>query len=774
MSAASISFLVTIPDAGCADPNSADCKRTPNEEGRSLLWIHLIAMYWVSITWFVALLWIARGSISIRSRLIEETRKKRKERKRKEQEERDRNYDENENGSGPQVEGLDVNAEMINQHGLGGQNGKSNFSTSAPPEDDDEGWRQRTLMVLNLPTTMRDEASIRRYFEEFLRPDDEDSVLDLQITQSQNSQNYQQDGQKGENNLSVAQDPKCHSRKSNLSEDSNISAMGEDTGMMDASGVHEGATHLDRQKSLVRSDRGLLRPDSPDDDPNSSSTGIEPSSGGAGPVGPEPDTNPDRHLRSPVQTVVLVRKMNELSAMLTRRQEVLAQLEAAHIKLAKNVMSSVGKRTNKMRHKKREEGKGGMGGVGGGELDSKDLKREHKAAAQGEGSDETKAATSGSDGVRNDVEKEATEKTRKQLEQEALEDLTRRLARFSPNNKGRHGREAQMRGDEEEDEANVMAETVWESLATVPRELLDPYQPATRLSALFRGQTVPTIDYLLTKLNLLTALVTEMRARPPSSYEPTSTAFVTFRDPRQARMVWRELKSQIVVRVRLAPEVKDLDWERLMRTSFTGDLARGLGVNAFFWGLTIFWVIPIQLLTSVLFSVKNLRLVFPPVEIFFESHPGVEAFVSVTLPTVLVSLITMAVPEIIFQISKRAQGFVTFSALYDQCLCRYWKFIICNVVIFFCIGVTTIEVSKRNVQQRKDSETGNVDSSSFPCFLFSPADHSSTSRAFWRSASHNRLQFPSSCSVLRLLLDFGNLASCEFASVHPFPYLPLF
>ena len=78
-----------------------------------------------------------------------------------------------------------------------------------------------------------------------------------------------------------------------------------------------------------------------------------------------------------------------------------------------------------------------------------------------------------------------------------------------------------------------------------------------------------------------------MRARPPTEYEATSTAFVTLRDPRQARMVWRELHSQIVIKVRMAPEVKDLDWDRLMRTSFTGDLVRGFGVNAFFWAFTV-------------------------------------------------------------------------------------------------------------------------------------------------------------------------------------------
>lgn len=233
--------------------------------------------------------------------------------------------------------------------------------------------------------------------------------------------------------------------------------------------------------------------------------------------------------------------------------------------------------------------------------------------------------------------------------------------------------------------------TVWEALSSVPREHLDPFQPVTRLSSLFRGQKVPTIDYLLTKLNLLTALVTEMRARPPSSYEATSTAFVTFRDPRQARMVWRELKSQIVVKVRLAPEVKDLDWERLMRTSFTGDIVRGLGVNSFFWLFTILWVVPANLIATGLFSVDSLQSKLIPLQKFFSANPRFKDFVSVTLPTIIVSLLTMAVPEMIFQISKRAQGFFTSSALYDQCLCRYWKFVICNVVIFFCIGSTVVE-----------------------------------------------------------------------------------
>jgi uncharacterized membrane protein YvlD (DUF360 family) len=609
MSRASLSWLVTSPvDQAACDLDPITCERKPNVQGRSLLWIHLCLIWWISFTWFYALWWLGRGSLTIRSRLVDDIRKKRAETLEAkaaaaptsaEQRKYKLSDEQHESEHAPySATSQGFPASMSEAQGLGDQ------------ADDSEGWRQRTLMVMNLPATMRDEASIRRYFEEFLRPDDDLSVISAEDVAERNAQSTAVDRLRA-----------SESRKADLS------AVDSATDGGDQSGHDRVRTHR----------------------------------------GPGPDPHPYRHQRSPVQTVVLVRKMNELSSMLSRRQEVLSQLEAAHVKLAKNAMQAVGKTTQRMRKST------GASKHGGGRLANFQawLRREEKdpQVAEREGSP---------GGIIADVEKHAASGAHG--DSERAKELAQRLARFSPTNRGQHGREREERADSLDNASrknkNVMHETVWEALAEVPRELLDQYQPVTRLSALFRGQTVPTIDYLLTKLNLLTALVTEMRCKPPSSYEATSTAFVTFRDPRQARMVWRELKTQIVVKVRMAPEVKDLDWERLMRTSFTGDLVRGVGVNAFFWGFTIFWVIPINILTTGLFSVQNLEKVFAPLRAFFERNPNVQGFVSVTLPTLLVSLITMAVPELIFQISKRAQGFVTFSTLYDQCLCRYWKFVV--------------------------------------------------------------------------------------------------
>ena len=630
MSSASLSYLVTKCEDDPASANNGtvttsrkSCTHIPNEEGRKLLWIHLCLLWYITLTWFYALWWIAKGSLRTRKRWIAELRKKRQAAEANARAGRATAMEDGEQGT---------NQILSQSQGVGG----------VSRGDDSDGWRQRTLLVTNLPPTMRDEASVRRYFEEFLRPDDSTPMSSTDDLHSREESESHDKMQSNNGVLSAADDVSLRDRPSSLNVKDSDSADG-----AQGRAWAEGAANTNGKGNA------------------------------AAPLGPEPDVRPNRHLRSPVQTVVLVRKMNELSAMLSRRQEVLAQLEAAHIKLAKSVLQKVGKQTQKMRKDKKG---GDMGGVGMGRNKESRLMSVLRRKKDG------KEAPSSQE----DVEKDAAMQLREDVLR--LSDLTYRLARFSPDNQGHHTREPEFRGGEyETSKGNSMAETVWEALADVPRELLDPFQPVTRLSSLFRGQKVPTIDYLLTKLNLLTALVTEMRSRPPTSYEATSTAFVTFRDPRQARMVWRELKSQIVVKVRLAPEVKDLDWERLMRTSFTGDIVRGFSVNAFFWAFTILWVIPVGLLSTSLFSVDKLEGLFPTVENFFRNNPNFQGFISNTLPSLIVSLLTMCVPELIFQISKRAQGFVTFSALYDQCLCRYWKFVICNVVIFFCVGATTVQ-----------------------------------------------------------------------------------
>ena len=707
MSRASLTYLVSKPeDVNCPinNPSASDCARVPNAAGRRLLWIHLCLMIYISTTWIFTLWWIGRGSVIIRRRLVERVREKTlrmigKTRKRdrkaakssaaaraieglpatggvedttefggilhaaahhsifskkrrtskKEGVLSDSEEEENVSGSDadeqappngnepgrPKVSFPADVADHADKHGKKHKKGKFDPSSA--------GWRQRTLIVTNMPSTMRDEASVRRYFEEFLRPD-EDEI-----------RSAHGDGAEMVDLLKLEEEKQ---KQRTRTEGDHLDARQE--GPLELKQAHEIGT---LRPADLKGHSHLQGQSDADGEPYSEANSPNEEITAPPAIGPEPDLHqPFRHLQSPIQTVVLVRKMTELSAMLQRRQDVLQQLEAAHIKLAQNVLKAVGVQIKQNRKDVKKR-----------------VKKMQKSAKSNQRSSTVQLPEEGRPAEYEGTDDGSEERT--WTEEEGREELRRRLSHFLPSKGSRQG----------EKQTGTTQETIWEALASAPRELLDPYQPVTRLSALFRGQTVPTVDYLLTKLNLLTALVTEMRARPPSSYEPTSTAFVTFRDPRQARMVWRELDSQIVIKVRPAPEVKDLDWERLMRTTFTGDIIRGFSVNAFFWAFTIFWTIPIQLVATALFSVQNLKTVFPPVTNFLEKNPGFESFISITAPTIFVSLVTMTVPELIFQISRRAQGFVTWSALYDQCMCRYWKFIICNVVIFFCIGTTTIE-----------------------------------------------------------------------------------
>ena len=114
--------------------------------------------------------------------------------------------------------------------------------------------------------------------------------------------------------------------------------------------------------------------------------------------------------------------------------------------------------------------------------------------------------------------------------------------------------------------------TIWDALLSLPRPVLDPYHPLIHLSSLFRGETVPTIDYYTAKLKVLTSIITEARSLPPSRYKAVSTAFVTFETPRDARRACRYLAvhpdNPLVCTVTMAPHYEDIDWTRIMKLTY--------------------------------------------------------------------------------------------------------------------------------------------------------------------------------------------------------------
>jgi hypothetical protein len=85
------------------------------------------------------------------------------------------------------------------------------------------------------------------------------------------------------------------------------------------------------------------------------------------------------------------------------------------------------------------------------------------------------------------------------------------------------------------------------------------------------------------KLSLLTQLITENRSKAIDNYDPVSTAFVTFADPGDARKACKYLavhpNNPMTCLVTMAPGYEDLDWIRVMKSTFGAEVGTCSGVH---------------------------------------------------------------------------------------------------------------------------------------------------------------------------------------------------
>jgi hypothetical protein len=116
----------------------------------------------------------------------------------------------------------------------------------------------------------------------------------------------------------------------------------------------------------------------------------------------------------------------------------------------------------------------------------------------------------------------------------------------------------------------------------LPRKVLDRYQPLMRRT--FHGYAAPEIDYFTGKFNLVTTLIDGNRTRGIENYAPVSTAFVTFSDPRDAKRACQYLPShpdnRVDCVVQMAPNFEDLDWTRIMKSTFKAEVSHNRAVEA--------------------------------------------------------------------------------------------------------------------------------------------------------------------------------------------------
>ena len=467
-----------------------------NKEGLELLWIHVVLMAWVTVTWIGTLIWISKGAFRCRAQCIAAS----VERSRREME--------------PSTPDDQHNPHPHPQHPF----------HSMPLTEQDEtnrGLRLRTVMVANIPSRLRSEKELKEYFEYHMSRPLAKPAIGLTSNR-----------QPGLINKMVSY---LINRVRKL-EYFGHSESGSDTLSVTAS------THtIDGQA--------------------------------------ETGTKPE------VERVVLARKMTELASLLDRREEMLKKLETAHIKLARKTLNAV-----KDAMDLREYGPSRMSRAAH-RLSSVASLRKQRDSGGGKRSTETdmeRALGTDEDEVPTEDRMDMLIRTLGPFVEEfgmrhrvpwykrlaASLHLGPPLPTSVPSS--RYLEKQAMSPSSATDPICDAKQTVWDALFSLPRSTLDPYQPLIHLSALFRGKTVPSIDYYTAKVGFLTSLITENRSHPPVDFEPVSTAFVTFANPDDARRACKYLAvhpdNPLACMVEMAPEYEDLDWVRLMKQTFKGEV----------------------------------------------------------------------------------------------------------------------------------------------------------------------------------------------------------
>lgn len=412
-----------------------------------------------------------------------------------------------------------------------------------------------------------------------------------------------------------------------------------------------------------------------------------------------------------IERVVLARNMTELASLLERREGILCALEEAHIKLAKRMLVAVAREVERRKLANRDSTDNAVVNV---DLGSKQADLEGQVP------------------VKDDMTTENMDLLIRALSPFVVEfGVAESSARkFSKKSKDtvRFWRRAKAHGADsslvvatgvlnESRTADDHHNTVWDALLSLPRSVLDPYQPLIHLSVLFRGKTVPTIDYYTAKLKLSTMLITQNRAKAADEYDPVSTAFVTFRDAKDAKKACRYLAvhpdNPLACLVTMAPQYEDIEWRRVMKATFRGELVKDWVVSLGVWAFTIFWLFPISLFVGLV-SIQSIASFWPSLYNYLSHHPWQEDVIQSFLPTILISLLAILIPLILRLIARKGYTITTLSLIDDTIMIRYYKFLIVNVLVFFCVGVAVLQSFLTSFNNFSESNILQTLADSFP------------------------------------------------------------
>ncbi|KIY44762.1 DUF221-domain-containing protein [Fistulina hepatica ATCC 64428] len=579
-------------------------------QGKRLLWIHIVLLYWITISWLCTLLWICNGTFRLRKANI----KARAERS------------------------LQSSSQQYFPH----PHSQLGFADVGAPDNLSDGLRLRTVIVTNVPPLLRNEKELKEYFEYYMTK--ELSVPAVGLVSSSTPGFFN----------------KTFSFLFNRAKKLPAQLASSDTADSNKADIYVAAPNVER--------------------------------------------------------VVVVRKMTELASLLERREEILRSLETAHIKLAKKTLLAV--RDAMLR-----------------KAANKPLIPQNTSRAAAVVQQQRRSVVDNSEARMAEQDEACTDEQRMEQLISVLGPFVRQFGLLSatpglgPRLSGAFDRLRGKRGDSTDsegyppeyvsDDNTNSTKTVWDALLELTRDSLDAYQPLINLSHLFRGKIVPSIDYYTAKLNLITSLVTESRAKSVSDYQPVSTAFVTFEHPEDAFKACKYLavhpNNPLLCLVAMAPAYDDIDWLRMMKSGYGVEFVKDWVINIGVWAFTLFWLFPLSLLVGLV-SIQNISTFWPQLQAYLDKHQWQEEIIQSFLPTLLVALLTLLIPLILLLIAKKAQRLSTQSAMHGILMSRYYKFLIVNVLVFFCVGTAALQSVLESFKSDADTKANVLEivADSFP------------------------------------------------------------
>lgn len=199
-----------------------------------------------------------------------------------------------------------------------------------------------------------------------------------------------------------------------------------------------------------------------------------------------------------------------------------------------------------------------------------------------------------------------------------------------------------------------------------------------------RSKKVDAIDYYEEKLRRMDAKVGELRQK---RFEPTDTALVTMDSVASCQMV---IQARIDPRpgrllTKPTPAPSDLVWRNTYARRGIRRL-KSWAVTIFITILTLVWIFPTASLASLL-SICTINRVLPSFAHWLTDHAIIHSLIQTGLPTLVVSLLNVAVPYLYDWLANR-QGMISQGDVELSVISKNFFFTFFNTFFVFAVSTT--------------------------------------------------------------------------------------